>query len=200
MLITGVLRPGSRFDLPLGMELPKRFTGLKLSDDDRSELRRRQTGGERLSGRTWRRIRVLLLLDEGTSVRATAKAVGCFPREASRVGKRYLARGLVAALTEDPRPKPDRLLDSSQEAAVVAMVCGPPPEGRAKWSTALIAAEARRRGIVPKVGRETIRVLLANHGLKPWREKNVVRAGNRSRVHRPDGATARAVREAGKSA
>jgi hypothetical protein len=29
-----------------------------------------------------------------------------------------------------------------------------------------------RRGIVKRVGRETIRVTLANHELKPWREKN----------------------------
>ncbi len=28
-----------------------------------------------------------------------------------------------------------------------------------------------RRGIVGRIGRETIRVTLANHELKPWREK-----------------------------
>jgi hypothetical protein len=28
-----------------------------------------------------------------------------------------------------------------------------------------------------RVGRETIRILLQRHDLKPWREKNVVRGG-----------------------
>ena len=35
--------------------------------------------------------------------------------------------------------------------------------------------EAVKRKLVPRVGRETIRVLLESHDLKPWREKNVVR-------------------------
>jgi len=131
----------------------------------------------------WRRIRVLFLLDEGNSARATAKAVGGYPREVSRVGKRYLKGGLEFALSDDPRPKPSRMLDSGQEAAVVALACGPPPAGRAKWSTAVLAKEAMRTGIVPRVGRETIRLVLANHGLKPWREKNVVRSRNRPGIH-----------------
>jgi hypothetical protein len=55
------------------------------------------------------------------------------------------------------------------------MVCGQPPEGRARWTVRLIAQEAVKRKLVPRVGRETIRVLLESHELKPWREKNVVR-------------------------
>jgi len=164
------------------MKRPKRFGGLKLTDADRQELRRRHAGGEEMSARTWRRIRVLLLLDGGWTVSAAAEAVGGFRREVARVGKRYLAGGLSMALSDDARPKPSPLLDSSQRAAIVAMVCGPTPEGRAKWTTALIASEAAKRKIVPRVGRETIRVLLATHDLKPWREKNVVRAGDQPRV------------------
>jgi hypothetical protein len=34
----------------------------------------------------------------------------------------------------------------------------------------LIAAEAVKRKLTPQVGRETIRVLLESHELKPWRE------------------------------
>lgn len=137
---------------------------------------------------------MLLLLDGGQTVRATAIAVGGYPREISRVGKRYLRGGLEHALVEDPRPKPAPKLDSSQQAAVVAMVCGPPPEGRARWTLRLLAQEASRRGITESVGYETIRVVLARHDLKPWREKNVVRAGDRSGVRRADGGRAGAVR------
>ena len=131
-----------------------------------------------MSPRTWRRIRTLELLDTGLSVRATAPAVGGYPREVSRVGKRYLELGLERALVDEKRPSPEQKLDSTQQAAVVAMVCGPAPDGFARWTVRRTAEEAQRRGIVASVGRETIRVLLATHDLKPWREKNVVRPGD----------------------
>jgi hypothetical protein len=53
------------------------------------------------------------------------------------------------------------------------MVCGKPPEGRARWTVRLVAEEAVKRRLDPRAGRETIRVLLESHELKPWREKSV---------------------------
>jgi hypothetical protein len=47
-----------------------------------------------------------------------------------------------------------------------------------------------KRRLVPRVGRETIRVLLLHHDLKPWREKNVVRGRPQRRVHLEDGRCA----------
>jgi hypothetical protein len=172
----------------------KRFSGLQLQVADREELHRMERGRSSLSARRWRRVRVLLLLDGGQSVRATALAVGGYPREISRVGKRYLSGGLKRALTDDPRPKPAPKLDSVQQAALVALACGPPPEGRARWTVRLLAIEARNRGIVDSIGRETIRVVLARHELKPWREKNVVRPGTQRGVRRKDGGRASPVR------
>lgn len=87
-----------------------RFAGLKLSAADRAALQRIQRGKEPQTFRTWRRVRVLLLLDDGHSVRRTAIAVGGHPREISRVGKRYLEGGLARAMSNGPRsnskPKP----------------------------------------------------------------------------------------------
>jgi hypothetical protein len=56
---------------------------------------------------------------------------------------------------------------------LIAMVCHNPPVGRARWTVRLVAEEAVKRKLVPRVGRETIRILLLSHDLKPWREKNV---------------------------
>ena len=119
------------------MKIAPRFTGLKLRAEDRAELR----GQKPLTPRRWRRTRVLLLLDAGHSVRSTATAVGGYHREVSRVGKRYLHGGLAKALSDEPRPKPAPMLDSTQQAALVAMVCGPPPEGRERWTVRLLAAQ-----------------------------------------------------------
>jgi hypothetical protein len=43
----------------------------------------------------------------------------------------------------------------------------------------LVAEEAVKRRLIPHVGRETVRILLLDHDLKPWREKNVVRGRTR---------------------
>ena len=52
-------------------------------------------------------------------------------------------------------------------------------KGRARWTVRLVAEEAVKRKLVPRVGRETIRILLLSHDLKPWREKNVGGGGSR---------------------
>ena len=46
--------------------------------------------------------------------------------------------------------------------------------GRRQESSAAV-----KRKLVPGVGRETVRILLERHDLKPWREKNVVRGRTR---------------------
>jgi putative transposase len=58
------------------------------------------------------------------------------------------------------------------------MVCSNRPAGPARWTVRLVAEEAVKRRLVPRVGRETIRILLASHDLQPWWERNGVRAGN----------------------
>jgi transposase len=168
------------------MSKVRRFSGLSLSKKDRAALRKMRAKGL-MTARRWRRVQVLLLLDQGLSIRRTAAAVGSYERETSRVARRYLERGLDAALGEEPRPGAPRLLDSPQEAAIVAMVCGPAPPGRGRWTTTLIAEEVVQRGIADRVGRETIRMVLKTHDLKPWREKNVVRSTHRQRVRRLHG-------------
>lgn len=49
------------------------------------------------------------------------------------------------------------------------------PEGRACWTVRLVAEEAVKRKLVPKVGRETVRLLLLHHDLKPRRDKEYER-------------------------
>ena len=167
-----------------------RFPGLDLSPRDRRFLADQTRNGRAVSARTWKRIRMLELLHEQWSLADVAEAIGTYPREVRRVGWRYLEQGVEAALTDDPRPKPPKLLDTRQTAAIVAMVCGPPPTGYARWTLRVTTAESKRRGIVADVGRETIRQVLAHHELKPWREKNVVRSDAGRRLRRLHGGRA----------
>ena len=184
-------------DLSVGVKPKRRSPRLKLSAADRSELKRLKQ--QKLSARTWRRILTLEQLDKGLTVIAAAKAVGGYHREVKRVADRYNVDGLEAALADDPRPGGQRKLDSVEEAAVVALVCGPPPEGNARWTIRLVTSEVMKREIVKHIGRETIRVTLAEHDLKPWREKNVGGAGDQRRVRRKDGRRSSRVRPAAQS-
>lgn len=103
----------------------------------------------------------------GRNLRLTAKGV-------RDIGWRYRDQGLDRALYDKQRPGAKPILDDSQRQRIIAMVCSDPPEGRARWTVRLIAEQAVKRKLAPRVGREAIRVLLQHHDLQPWREKNVV--------------------------
>src|ERR1035441_10300435 len=110
----------------------------------------------------------LLVVDAITGIGTTPKAV----RE---IGRRYLDYGLEQALYDKARPGAAPVLEDRQRRHIIAMVCSDPPEGCARWTIRLVAEEAVKRRLVPRIGRESIRLLLLHDDLKPWREKNVVR-------------------------
>jgi putative transposase len=115
-------------------------------------------------------------LHEGKSISEVAANVRLTSKAVREIGRRYEESGLERALYDRQRPGAQSLLDIKQRQRIIAMVCSDPPQGRARWTVRLIAEEAVKRKLVPKVGRETIRVLLLSHDFKPWREKNVVGA------------------------
>ena len=126
-------------------------------------------------------------LARGVTAPCAAQALPLTPKAIREIAHRYQRGGLDRALYDKERPGAQPLLDAAQKQRVVAMVCGKPPEGSARWTVRLVAEEAVKRKLVPRAGRETIRILLQSHDLKPWREKNVVRGGIRPEVHRKDG-------------
>jgi transposase len=146
-----------------------------------SKQERQQVQGLLQSGlqpvRTVLRALALGQLADGQPIRQVAKNVGLTPKTVWLTSQRYRQGGLERALYERPRPGKAVLLDAQQRQRIVVAACGPPPEGRARWTVRLLAEEVVKRKLVPRVGRETIRVLLESHDLKPWREKNVVRGG-----------------------
>lgn len=109
----------------------------------------------------------LRLLANGATAPQAGRALPLTPKAIRDIAHRYKDLGLDAALYEKPRPGAKPVLEDSQRQRIVAMVCGQPPEGRARWTVRLIAQEAVKRKLVPRVGRETIRVLLESHDLKP---------------------------------
>jgi transposase len=147
---------------------------VQLGKKDRKQIAGMLNKG-RESARVLRRALILRQLDRGQTAAQVAGSVGVAPKTVRAIARRYQEEGLEPALYEKPRPGKQRVLDAGQRQRIIAMVCSRAPEGRARWSVRLIAEEAVKRKLASKVGRETIRILLQSHGLKPWREKNVVR-------------------------
>jgi transposase len=147
---------------------------IEVAAKDQRELIRLLSGGVQ-QVRVVLRALALLHLAKGigpprisTMVRLTAQAV-------RNLARRYQKGGLETALYEKQRPGAATVLDTAQKQRIIAMVCSDPPQGCARWTVRLVAQEAIKRKLAPRVGRETIRILLLDHDLKPWREKNVVR-------------------------
>jgi putative transposase len=151
---------------------------LQVSAKDKKELKELLSGGVQ-QVRVVLRAVALLQLTQGVSAPRVARTIPLIAQAIRKIAHRYRQGGLERALYERPRPGAAEILEDSQKQRIIAMVCSQPPEGRARWTVRLVAEQAVKRKLVPRVGRETIRILLESHDLKPWREKNVVRGGTR---------------------
>ena len=157
--------------------MARRPIRIAVSRKDRKRLDALLSGGVQ-PVRVVLRALALIHLAEGSTAPDAARSLKKLTAKAVRsVAHRYEEGGLQRALYEKPRPGAARLLTPPEAQRIVAMVCSDPPEGQARWTVRLITEEAVKRKLVPKAGRETIRILLQSHELKPWREKNVVRGG-----------------------
>jgi putative transposase len=149
---------------------------IEVAKKDQKKLEKMLSGGVQ-PVRAVLRAMALLQLAKGISAPRIAEFIPLTPQAIRKVGHRYMGGGFDRAVYEKERPGAVSLLEDTQKQRIIAMVCAAPPDGHARWTVRLVAEQAVKRRLVPRVGRETIRVLLLSHDLKPWREKNVVRAG-----------------------
>ena len=143
---------------------------LKVSKKDQTALKKLLGGGVEQVRVTLRAV-ALQRLGEGMSAPQIAAVLPLTRQSVRNLARRYQQGGLERALYDKQRPGAASLLSAQQRQRIIAMVCSDPPKGRARWTVRLVAEEAVKRRLVPRAGRETIRVLLLSHDLKPWREK-----------------------------
>ena len=135
----------------------KKQVQVQLAKQEQQELRRVLRAGLQ-PVRTVLRALALRQLAEGQTVRQVAKNLALTPKTVWLTSQKYRQGGLERALYERSRPGKAALLDAQQRQRIVALVCGPPPEGRARWTVRLLTEEVVKRKLVPRVGRETIRI------------------------------------------
>ena len=88
-----------------------------------------------------------------------AAAIPCRTKTVENIRRRCVLEGFEAALERKRReflPAP-KLLNSEQEAHIIALRLGPPPKGYANWSLRLLARRVVELEIAESVSHETIR-------------------------------------------
>jgi transposase len=127
---------------------------IDVSAKDQKEIRKLVGGVQQV--RVVLRTLALLQLAKGVAVPRIAGVIPLTAQAVRNVARRYQEGGLDRALYEKQRPGAAEVLDDAQKQRLIAMVCSNPPEGRARWTVRLVAEEAVKRKLVPRVGRETI--------------------------------------------
>lgn len=109
-----------------------------------------------------RRAHILLKSDADGSAwtdALIAEAFNCRTKTVENVRQKFVEEGFDAALNRKKRKMPPtpKLLDGKQEAQLIALRLGTPPEGYSSWSLRLLANQAVALEIVDSISYETVR-------------------------------------------
>jgi hypothetical protein len=131
-----------------------------LTDAERIELRKMVSSGKGAARRLMH-ARILLKADLGLADQQIVDEVEVGGATVERVRRRFVEEGFDASL--DPR-RPNRprvhKIDGEVEAHLVALACGTPPEGNARWTLRLLADKLVELELLPSVSHETVRQTL----------------------------------------
>lgn len=134
---------------------------VRLTAEERVELQAIMCRGT-VAAMKRRRAQVLLKADagpegSGATDLQVAEALEVGLNTVHRVRKAYVEQGLEAAITAKPaiRHRP-RKLDGAGEAKLIAVACGPAPEGRARWTLQLLADKLVELKVVDSISDDTV--------------------------------------------
>lgn len=149
--------------------MPKKYP-VRLTAEERSQLETLIASGH-ASARNLAHARILLKADEAEGGpnwknAAIAEALEVSELTVTRVRKRWTEGGVTAATRHKPQARRKaRCLDGAQEAHLLALVCGEPPAGRARWTLRLLADRLVELQYVDEVSHETVRQVLKRGSL-----------------------------------
>jgi transposase len=90
-----------------------------------------------------------------------AEALDTSAATVHRVRQAFVEWGLETALArKPPTGRQYRKLDGAQEAQLIALACGAPPEGRTRWTFQLLADKAVALAMVDRISAECVRTTL----------------------------------------
>jgi len=137
-----------------------------LKPDDRKELVSKIRKG--LAGNQVVRAMTLLLRAGPVSAIETAKQLNINVNTVYGTCARYEQDGIKAALEDSPRSGRPKKIDERIKTRIAALVCSQPPEGFDRWALKLIQEKVMQDGLVKSISKESIRMILNEHGYKSW--------------------------------
>ena len=143
--------------------MAKRFI-VELTEEERQELLKIANTGKATAYKI-KHANILLRSDanaDGWSDKEVAQALGCHCNTIANVRQRFVESGLQAAIERKKQEAPSRqpLVDGEMEAKIIALRCGSPPEGFARWTLSLLSDKLVELEIVKSICPETVRKTL----------------------------------------
>ncbi len=145
-----------------GKEIAVKKYVVRLSAEEREKLSDFIRSGKR-SAQLSTKARILLKADvsdagEGWSDGKIAAALDTSIANVERTRRQLVDEGFEAVLTRkyNPRSAPRRIFDGVAEAKLIALACGPAPEGYARWTLSLLEQKVVELNIVAKASDNTI--------------------------------------------
>ncbi len=140
--------------------MPEKKYIVELTTEERKPLVNLIRKGK-VAGYKIRHAQMLLKADAGERGPAwndasIAEAFGAGRATVERLRRRFVERGLAAALERRKRAPRIGKFDGEAEAHLIAVVCSKAPEGRARWTLRLLADKVVQLGIVQSCSHMTI--------------------------------------------
>ena len=145
--------------------MPGKKYRIRLTTDERRELEGVVSRGRTAAYRQTH-ARILLMSDEsrpdeGMTDVDIASALGVGKSTVERIRKRCVEEGIDSAVNRKEQLRRRRkILDGEGEARLMAIACGEPPDGRARWTLRLLADRLVECEIVESISTETVRLAL----------------------------------------
>ncbi len=153
---------------------------VRLSSLERESLKKLITSG-RGPARMFTRARILLKADQsdegpGWSDERISEALEVTVQTIERVRKQLVEEGFDAVLArrEYKQKRSRKKIDGDVEARLIALSCGDPPKGRARWTLRLLAETVVELGYVENISHEAIRQTLKKTNLSRGGSSNGV--------------------------
>jgi hypothetical protein len=135
---------------------------VRLSTEERETLEALISKGKHPAAQVLK-ARILLKADvseagEGWSDSRIVKALDTSEATVFRTRQRLVEEGFeeVLARKHSPNSARRRIFDGTAEAKLIALMCSPPPKGRAKWSLRLLEDKVVELNIVERASDNTI--------------------------------------------
>jgi len=145
---------------------------IELSASDRSELEKYTKTGKR-SVKLVNRAKIILELDEANERKPLAQSeiaekVGVTRQTVNDAKKAFLSADSVSLFLQRKKretpPVPPKIT-GDVEAHIIALACGPVPEGCARWSVRLLADKSVELNYIDAISFKSVQRLLKKHNL-----------------------------------